>query len=301
LFHFADELLARTGELGSPCVVGLDPALTRMPAWFRAEVDEADPRACADALATYCGFVLEAVRDLVAAVKPQSAYFERYGSHGARALEQVCTRARELGLLVILDAKRGDIGATSEAYAAAYLNRAPMHPWTADCLTLNPYLGFDSLTPFVEQSAAHGGGVFVCVKTSNPGSADIQDVNVDGVPLYTKVARQVAKWAESTAGASGYGTVGAVVGATFPDAARTLRALMPRSLFLMPGFGAQAGDTSAFVAALDDAGRGALASSSRAIMYPPAQTSSPQELLRVIRATCEEFVRSMRALSGEHR
>ncbi len=198
--------------------------------------------------------LLEALGPQLAAVKFQYAFFEALGSAGWELLERLIAAARVLGLPVIHDAKRGDIGSTAEAYARATLLR-----WPGSALTVNPYLGGDALEPFFEAAATSGGVVFVLVKTSNPGAADFQDLDTDGAPLYQRVAERLAGWAEDYP-AGGWSRVGAVVGGTYPEALRELRPLMPRSLFLVPGLGAQG--------AQPVPGPGLLWSASRSLYYP---------------------------------
>jgi orotidine-5'-phosphate decarboxylase len=292
-FHFADALIRRGRELGHPCIVGLDPDLGKIPGRILAGRGR-DPGSAADAIADYCLLVIDAVHDLVPAVKPQSAYFEIFGSAGVRALEKVVAAARARDLLVILDAKRGDIGSTSEAYAAAYLSRQTPGPMTVDALTLSPYLGRDSLEPFVSRTRSEGVGVFVCVKTSNPGSKDFQDLPIgEGKRLYDHVAASVEEWTCASLGEHGYGNVGAVVGATHPEAAAALRKTMPHAIFLIPGLGTQGGSPTAARALLDAQGAGGIVSSSRAIMFPPG-IESAAEPAKEIRRVAEEYIRDVK-------
>jgi len=185
-------------------------------------------------------------------------------------LGQVIDYARHQGLLVVLDGKRNDIGTTATAYAEAYLGTPPDSPWGADALTVSPYLGDDSLTPFVDVARERGAGVFVLVKTSNPGGRMLQDLVVDGRPLYRVVGDYVEQLATASRGESGYGAVGAVVGATYPEQAAELRAAMPHTWFLVPGFGAQGGTARDVAAAFDESGRGAIVNNSRGIIFAHA-------------------------------
>jgi orotidine-5'-phosphate decarboxylase len=176
-------------------------------------------------------------------IKPQIAFFEQLGWRGLRTLERLVAHARERGLLVLLDAKRGDIGSTAQAYAQSYL--WPDSPCRADALTVNPYLGLDTLGPFVEASKAHGAGVFVLARTSNPGAADFQSLRVDGVPLFQRVAEALAPIADSLRGSSGWSSLGVVAGATYPAESEQLRLALPHALFLVPGYGAQGASLAA--------------------------------------------------------
>jgi orotidine-5'-phosphate decarboxylase len=288
------DLAAKT----APCIVGIDPSVALMPEWFAERLRGASsPEEKARGLEEYGLMVLEAVHDLVPVVKPQSAFYEMYGSHGIRALENTICRAKELGLFVLLDAKRGDIGSTAAAYAEAYLSdRATM---AVDAMTLNAYLGRDSLEPFLAQTAAGARGVFVCVKTSNPGAGDLQDLVVDGEPIFLHISRWLAEaYQGQTVGRYGYTPVGAVVGATYPDDALVLREALPRSLFLVPGFGAQGGDAGRLRAFFDEQGRGALVSASRAVLYPPVSTADRRSTILAMREATTRFVTDVRDAVG---
>jgi orotidine-5'-phosphate decarboxylase len=206
----------------------------------------------------FCRGIVDAVAGVAVAVKPQSAFFEAQGAGGWAALTEVCAYAREAGLLVIVDAKRGDVPSTARAYVAAL---APL----ADAVTVNPYLGYDSLEPFFERD---GLGVFVVVKTSNPGGADLQDLALaDGRPLWQHVAGLVDRWGADLVGASGLSAVGAVVGATFPQEVAEARQLLPRAVLLLPGVGAQGARAADLAEAFSAGPAGALVSASRSVIY----------------------------------
>jgi orotidine-5'-phosphate decarboxylase len=300
---FADRLTEASARLEAPCVVGLDPVLDYIPDTFLRECGlsrAGDLEERARIIEAYCLLTLEAVHDLVPAVKPQMAYFELFGSAGMRALERCIETARELGLIVLLDGKRGDIGTTSKAYADAYLARDPRRPYEVDALTLNPYLGEDSLAPFVEVALAHQKGLFVCVRTSNKGADVIQRQHTaDGRELFEVVSDLVSGFNQRELGSSGFGSIGAVVGATQPEAARRLRARLPQVLFLVPGFGAQGGDLDTVRACFDDKGRGALVNSARAVMYPdrfgaPSSAPPARYTRDAIREAARHFVGEIR-------
>ena len=229
---FSDRVAEAVEHKRSQLVVGLDPRLDLLAVELRGDAHVARS-AAADAVARFCCGIVDAVAPYAVAVKPQLAFFEALGSDGVRAFEQTCEYARSAGLLVIADAKRGDIGSTARAYAAAYLEgETPV----ADALTVNPYLGRDSLDPFFSACRRHGGGVFCLVKTSNEGGGDVQDVRLsDGGLLWQHVARLVAEWGEDLIGEHGLSSVGAVVGATHPRAVSEARRLLPRSILLLPG------------------------------------------------------------------
>ncbi len=260
---FADRLADAVLSKGSSLVVGLDPNLERMPRVLveaaRSEADDEREQA-AHAIQRYQERVLELVAPYAAAVKPQIAYYEQWGPAGIRAYEQACDRARELGLLVIGDIKRGDIGSTATAYAQAHLPRA-------DAVTVNPYLGTDSLQPFLDRSSATGTGLFVLVRTSNPSAAELQDLTVGSDPVHERVAALVNRWGADRIGEHGYSDIGAVVGATRPEHLSRMRELLPQTWFLIPGVGAQGGRAADLVAAFDERGLGAVVNSSRGILY----------------------------------
>jgi orotidine-5'-phosphate decarboxylase len=245
--NFADRLAEAVERKHSQLAVGLDPRLDLLPMELRGEA-VLGRAAAASAVARFCKGIVDAVGPYVVAVKPQSAFFEALGADGIRALEEVCDYARSIGLLVLLDAKRGDIGSTARAYAAAYLEPREGGAPLADALTASPYLGHDSVEPFLAACRRHGAGVFFLVRTSNAGAADVQDLALsDGRPLWHHLAALVREWGEPFIGERGMSSVGAVVGATFPRAVSEARKLMPESPILLPGVGAQ-GATPADVA-----------------------------------------------------
>jgi orotidine-5'-phosphate decarboxylase len=264
--HFADRLIAAVRRCRNPVLVGLDPRADSLPQGLRAARAD-DPQAVAAAYRTFCCGVIDVVAPLVPIVKPQAAFFEELGPAGMLVLADVIRYARDHGLLVLLDGKRNDIGTTATAYAQGYLGAPPASPWGADALTVSPYLGDDSLDPFVQVARQRGAGVFVLVKTSNPGGKLFQDLNFDGRPLYQHVAALVERLAIETQGDGGYGAVGAVTGATYPQQLSELRGLMPHSWFLVPGYGAQGGTARDVAGAFDAQGLGAIVNSSRAIIF----------------------------------
>lgn len=265
---FADRVLAAVNKKQSALVVGIDPALERLPASLLNEARRGGGgtyAAAGRALSRFGIELLHAAAPYAVAIKPQLAYFERYGSYGLQALEEIVAAARAAGLLVIADGKRNDIGSTAEAYAAAYLGDDS--PLAVDALTVNAYLGSDGVEPFLQLCRKNGRGIFVLVKTSNPSSGQFQDLKLEDEPLYRHVARAVETWTQPV-GAGGYGVCGAVVGATYPRQLAELREAMPHAMFLVPGFGAQGGTADDVAAAFSpETGYGALINSSRAIMY----------------------------------
>jgi orotidine-5'-phosphate decarboxylase len=251
---FGDRLAAAVDAKRSQLVVGLDPIRELLP----AELRDAPAAAAAE---RFCRGIVEAVAPYAVAVKPQLAFFEALGAAGFRAFERVCADARAAGLLVIADGKRGDIGSTARAYAAAYL------PGLADALTVNPYLGRESLEPFLDACREHGSGLFCLVKTSNAG-ADVQDVELaGGSPLWQHVASLVDGWGGDTIGDRGLSSVGAVVGATYPAAVAEARRLLPHAVLLLPGVGAQGGSPALLGPAFAGNAAGALVTASRSVIY----------------------------------
>ena len=252
--HFADRLAAAVEHKGAPLCVGLDPDPALMPSGV--------------GVAEFCRGIVDAVAEHAVAVKPQSAFFEAQGSTGWAALVEVCEYARDAGLMVIADAKRGDVPSTDRAYAAAF---APL----ADAVTVNPYLGYDSLEPFF---AHEGLGVLAILKTSNPGSADIQDLALaDGRPLWQHIAGLLDSWGEDLVGARGLSRLGAVVGATHPEVLETVRNLMPQAVLLLPGVGAQGGRPEDLAAAFTPGPGSALVSASRSVIYARERGATWQE------------------------
>jgi len=269
--HFADRLHAAIRSKGTAALVGLDPRLDWIPPKILAEaraVESDESFAAARAFEEFCVRLIDVVAPLVPAVKPQSAFFEQYGPAGVAALARVIAFARKRGLIVILDAKRGDIGSTAEAYAAGLLGGAdPDHPWQADALTVSPYLGADTLEPFVNRAKQVGGGIYVLVRTSNPGAGTFQDHTASGQKLFEVVAATVERLSFESTGNGNYGCVGAVVGATYPDELKALRTAMPHVPLLVPGYGSQGGTAADVTSAFDNEGLGAIINSSRAINF----------------------------------
>jgi orotidine-5'-phosphate decarboxylase len=270
LLSFADRLDAAVCRRRNPVLVGLDPRAASLPVGILPDPGRASWLETAAAYKRFCREVIDVVAPLVPAVKPQCAFFEQLGPAGMTVLAEVIAYAQQAGLLVILDGKRNDIGSTATAYAQGMLGAGGQSPWGADALTVSPYLGDDSLQPFIDVACARDAGVFVLVKTSNPGGKMLQDLVAEGRPLYRHVAEYVERQALATVGACGYGAVGAVVGATYPDQLAELRAAMPHTLFLVPGFGSQGGTARDVAAAFDAAGRGAVVNNSRGIIFAHA-------------------------------
>ncbi|MEL6860942.1 MAG: orotidine-5'-phosphate decarboxylase [Pseudomonadota bacterium] len=253
---FADRLIAATAQHGPLCV-GIDPHAGRIPDLFGGDTP--------DGLEKWGIALVMAAAGRAGIVKPQAGLFERHGWQGMRALANVCSAAKEAGLIVLMDAKRGDIGSTAEGYAAAHL--AKDAPFACDALTVNPYMGLDTLEPHVRAAEASGKGVIVLARTSNPGSADYQARDLEGAPLYARVVESLAPLITRLEGRSGWSGLMLVTGATGPEEARTLRALAPKALFLVPGYGAQGAGASDALAGFVD-GQGGCVNASRSVTFP---------------------------------
>jgi orotidine-5'-phosphate decarboxylase len=264
---FADRLADAVDRKRSQLLVGLDPRADLLPVELRGEA-HVSRAAAAEACARFCSGLVDAVAPYVVGVKLQLAFFEALGSDGMRAFEEACAYARTAGLLVVADGKRGDIGSTARAYADAYLEQREGADPPVDALTINPYLGSDSVEPFVAACRRSGTGLFCLVKTTNAGSADLQDVAMsDGRPLWHHTAQLVNDWGAGLVGARGLSSIGAVVGATYPRAVAEARKLMPQAILLLPGIGAQGATPADVARAFTSGPASALVSVSRSVIY----------------------------------
>ena len=264
---FGDRLAGAVERKRSQLIVGLDPVIDLLPVELAGDAHLGRSEA-ADAYSRFCRGIIDAVSVYAVGVKPQLAFFEALGSDGMRAFEDVCAYARSAGLIVLADAKRGDIGSTSRAYATAYLEPRDGQPPLADAMTASPYLGRDSVEPLLAACRREGAGIFCLVKTSNEGVADIQDLALlDGSPLWQHVARLVAEWGEDLVGERGLSSVGAVVGATHPRAIGEARKLIPRAVLLLPGVGAQGASPADVARAFTSGPASALVAASRSVLY----------------------------------
>jgi orotidine-5'-phosphate decarboxylase len=264
---FSDRVADSVERKRSQLVVGLDPRIDLLPVELRGEASHGRAAAAA-AVERFCKGIVDAVAPYAAAVKPQVAFFEALGAEGWAALDAVCRYASEIGLLVIADGKRGDIGPTARAYAAAFLERRGDDPPLADALTVNPYLGSDAMEPFLAACRRDGAGIFVLVRTSNSGGRDIQEAILsDGTPVWRHVAGLVREWGEDLVGERGMSSVGAVVGATVPRVVGEARRAMPQSIMLLPGVGAQGASPADVARAFTSGPASALVNASRSVIY----------------------------------
>lgn len=280
-----DRLIEKIKDAGCAVVAGLDPKIDYVPETIRKKNYQEYGKNVAGVTQAILEFntgLIDSLCDVVPAVKVQAAYYEMYGLKGIEVLYRTLAYAKKKGLYVMLDGKRNDIGSTAQAYSSGWLGQTELDGERSamcevDCLTVNPYLGTDGIAPFVEDCKKYDKGIFVLVKTSNPSSGEIQDLEVDGKPIYEKVAELVEQWGAACIGKNGYSSVGAVVGATYPAQAERLRTVMPHTYFLVPGYGAQ-GATAADVAkSFCRDGLGAIVNSSRAIMCAYQKMGRPDE------------------------
>ena len=270
-----DRLIKNIVEKQNPTVAGLDPKLDYIPDYIKEAAYAKYGKTlegAAEALFEFNKGLIDALCDIVPAVKPQAAYYEMYGWQGVRILERTISYAKQKGMFVITDGKRNDIGTTMQAYAKAHLGTTEIEGKTvsafdADALTVNGYLGTDGVKPLLDICKSSDKGIFVLVKTSNPSSGELQDRKLDdGLTVYRTMGNMCENWGTADIGESGYSCVGAVVGATYPEQLGELRAALPHTFFLVPGYGAQGGGAKDVAPAFDENGLGAIINSSRGIM-----------------------------------
>lgn len=276
--NFADRLLEKIEETGNPTVMGLDPLIEYVPECITKKYTGIGKsynaeEATALAIIEFNKRLMDCVKGIIPAVKPQSAYYEMLGVAGIKAFAETVKYAKEQGFIVIADAKRNDILSTAQAYAKAFLgstqliDKSFIKAFDADAVTINPYLGIDGVAPFIKECEDNGKGIFILVRTSNPSAVDFQDVlTAQNEYIYQVVAKKVVEWGTTTIGESGYSSVGAVVGATWPEQAKQLRKIMPRTIILVPGYGAQGGSGDAAAMNFDETGKGAIVNASRSLM-----------------------------------
>ena len=283
--NIVDELNEKIINLKSPVVVGLDPVIEKIPNYYKKNLQNAVDKlsAVADIFFNFNKDIIDSICDIVPAVKPQMAFYEMYGEAGIRAFINTIKYAKQKGLLVIDDAKRNDIGNTAKAYAKGHLGKVDcgdgnkISVFDADFITVSPYLGLDSIEPFIDECKENNKGIFVLVKTSNPTSADIQDkIDQNGAHIYESVAKYVKQCSEGLIGETNYTPIGAVVGATFPEEASTLRKIMDNNIFLVPGYGAQGASAKDIVNCFNNDGLGALVNASRSIIFAYMKNETPE-------------------------
>ena len=266
-----DRLIEKIKQTNNPTVMGLDPRYEMIPKCVTEKYSK-DLDGVAKAIIEYNKALIDATYDIIPAVKPQIAFYEMYGLSGMKAFEETCKYAKEKGMLVIADIKRGDIGSTAKGYSNAFLGRTNIDGkeetiYDVDFVTVNPYMGTDCVKPFIEDCQKYEKGVFILVKTSNPSSGELQDLKLEnGNEVYMQVANLVEKWGEELRGKYGYSSISAVVGATYPEQLKQIREKAPHTYFLIPGYGAQGGKAEDIALGFDSNGLGGIINASRSLM-----------------------------------
>ena len=265
-----DRLISKVKETNNPTVMGLDPRYDMIPESIRVKYSQDSEGAC-KAILEFNKGLIDSVYDIVPAVKPQIAFYEMFGIEGIKVFNETCKYAKQKEMVVIADVKRGDIGSTAAGYSNAYLGKTPIGQekvsiYDVDFVTVNPYLGIDGVKPFIDDCKEYRKGIFILVKTSNKSSGELQDLKLEnGTTIYEKVAELVSSWGEDLVGEYGYSSVGAVVGATYPIQIKELREIMPKTYFLIPGYGAQGGKAEDIALGFKD-GIGGIVNASRSLM-----------------------------------
>ena len=269
--NMMDKLIDKIKETNNPTVIGLDPRYEMIPECIKSKYEE-NLEGVAKAILEFNKALIDAIYDIIPAIKPNVAFYEMYGLEGMKTFEETCQYAKEKGMLVIADIKRGDIGSTAKAYSNAFLGKTKIGEkeesiYDVDFVTLNPYLGIDGIKPFIEDCKKYNKGAFILVKTSNPSSGDLQDLTLEnGEEVYTKVAKLVEEWGKDLRGKYGYSSISTVVGATYPKQLQDLRKAAPHTFFLIPGYGAQGGKAEDIALGFDENGIGGIINSSRGLM-----------------------------------
>lgn len=313
--HFADKLKKAVEEKGNFVCVGLDPRLKQIPKFITQKHQKNEKlsfmKAIAESILEFNKGIIDAVADLVPVIKPQVSFYELYGAEGMWAFKETLKYGKAKGLITIADIKRGDIGSTAEAYAKAYLgevdifegeNEVVMPMFDADAVTVNPYMGWDAVKPFVEEAKKYDKGVFVLLKTSNKSSVDLQDLTTsDNVPVFEIMAHYIESWGEDyRSKESGLSLLGAVVGATHFEEAKKIRHLMPNTIFLVPGYGAQGGGAEDVKPTLMEDGFGAIVNSSRAInfAYQKNEKYSDVDYAKAAREATKAMIEDLNSLKS---
>ena len=296
--NMMDKLINKIQEMQNPTVIGLDPRYEMIPAFIKNKYEK-NLEGVAEAILEFNKKIIDAVYDIIPAVKPQIAFYEMYGLEGMKVFEKTCKYAKEKGMIVIADIKRGDIGTTAKAYSNAFLGKTLIGDkeesiYDVDFVTLNPYMGIDAIKPFIDDCKKYNKGAFILVKTSNPSSGDIQDLQLEsGEKVYTKVVKLVEEWGKDLVGEYGYSSISAVVGATYPKQLEELRKEAPHTFFLIPGYGAQGGKAEDILLGFDKNGIGGIVNSSRGLMcaYKSERWNSKYTEMQFAEATRAEALR----------
>lgn len=299
-----DRLIDKIKETKNPTVIGLDPTYDKLPKCVKEKYSESIEGVC-EAIYEFNKALIDATYDIIPAVKPNVAFYEMYGLSGMKVFEDTCNYAKEKGMIVIVDAKRGDIGTTAQAYSDAFLGRTKIGDkeekiYDVDFVTVNPYMGIDCVKPFIEDAKKYGKGVFVLVKTSNPSSGELQDLRLESEEeVYKRVVNLVEKWGEELRGEYGYSSISAVVGATYPKQLEELRSIASHTYFLIPGYGAQGGKAEDIALGFDDNGLGGIVNASRSLMcaYKSDRWKEKYSEKDYAKATREEAIRMREELN----
>lgn len=266
-----DRLINKIKETNNPTVIGLDPRYELLPKCLLEKYPNT-LEGVSQAIVEYNKALIDETYDVIPAVKPQIAFYEMFGIPGMKAFEETCKYAKQKGMIVIADIKRGDIGSTAQGYSNAYLGKTKIGEkeesiFDVDFVTVNPYMGTDCVKPFIEDCKKYGKGIFILVKTSNPSSGELQDVKLEnGEEVYVKVAKLVEEWGKDLRGENGYSSIAAVVGATYPKQLKQIREIAPHTYFLIPGYGAQGGKAEDIALGFDKNGLGGIVNASRSLM-----------------------------------
>ena len=266
-----DRLINKIKETNNPTVIGLDPRYELLPKCLLEKYPNT-LEGVSQAIVEYNKALIDETYDVIPAVKPQIAFYEMFGIPGMKAFEETCKYAKQKGMIVIADIKRGDIGSTAQGYSNAYLGKTKIGEkeesiFDVDFVTVNPYMGTDCVKPFIEDCKKYGKGIFILVKTSNPSSGELQDVKLEnGEEVYVKVAKLVEEWGKDLRGENGYSSIAAVVGATYPKQLKEIREIAPHTYFLIPGYGAQGGKVEDIALGFDKNGLGGIVNASRSLM-----------------------------------
>lgn len=266
-----DKLINKIKETNNPTVIGLDPRYDMLPDCIKQKYNESVEK-IAHGILVYNKALIDNVCDIIPAVKPQMAFYEAFGIDGMKCFQETCKYAKQKGMVVIVDAKRGDIGSTAESYSNAYIGKTKVEDKLygldyIDFITVNAYFGTDCVKPFIEDCKKYDKGIFILVKTSNPSSGELQDLKLEnGKTIYETMGDLVENWGKDLRGENGYSSIAAVVGATYPEQLQTLRARMPHTFFLIPGYGAQGGKAQDIALGFDQNGLGGIINASRSLM-----------------------------------
>ena len=300
-----DRLINKIKETNNPTVIGLDPRYELLPKCVLEKYPNT-MEGVSEAIIEYNKALIDETCDVIPAVKPQIAFYEMFGIPGMKAFEETCKYAKQKGMIVIADIKRGDIGSTAQGYSNAYLGKTKIGEkeesiFDVDFVTVNPYMGTDCVKPFIEDCKKYGKGIFILVKTSNPSSGELQDVKLEnGEEVYVKVAKLVEEWGKDLRGENGYSSIAAVVGATYPKQLKEIREIAPHTYFLIPGYGAQGGKAEDIALGFDKNGLGGIVNASRSLMcaYKSELWKDKFEEKDYAKATRAEALRMKEELGG---